>query len=1543
MIKQKNFSSLFFNTCFDKNQLKNLIAWILDTYGEKSTVDFLETLKQVGFHEATQAGVSLGLEDLQIPAQKSGLIARSLLETKYVNNKSFSGSMTGVEKSQQMIDIWNQMSETLRQTAVQNFRNTNPVNPIFMMAFSGARGNISQVRQLVAMRGLMADPQGAIVEFPIQSNFREGLTITEYLISCYGARKGLVDTALRTATSGYLTRRLVDAVQHIVVTIADCKTTKGMFLKKHLDSRLIGRVLAENIVLEKNHIIKKNEIISPKLAKLIASKYTTVLVRSPLTCEAHKAICQLCYGGDLAHGILVNIGEAVGVIAAQSIGEPGTQLTMRTFHTGGVGVFGDQATKPIFSPFDGIVEFPEELIGHFVRTPHGNILYMVKYLPLNPSRPVLKIKPIDSFYNSFIIEEKELPAGSLLLIRQNEYVKSGQLVAQSSQIKTSKQEMPESTHPIKSTIDGEIFFESMLIWTQKNLPIKTKEDTIKEISIFPDIRTLGQLGSFWVFSSCNQKESYFLNPFLRAGDLVSPESFLFNYQFKIGQKTQLKILNNKLIIGQPWNQMPLKEVRFHKFGYSLNFSSIFSKNPARKTDLNSSLKTKRELNSQTIFYIKNSPLFDKKQFLIWFPDSLSLLRTYLKSSTNNNYLLKQNKQNDFPIKNWIPKKSFRLTVWHENPTLLQTSYFSILKNYSANQYFSFQDFQKEYFDYLNFSSRTIKFVNKYSLLSFKPNKFGLENLLYQNTKYFGKGRDNYKKLAFTLTLLKACLNDVQSKKSTSFFFLYNQHLVNAHSTFLFTKKYSVKRNFKIINRKTEGYFKKSKKQSFLLKTLTKSQFSLFEKINTTHHPLLSCETTWVYIPSDFDVLSKKDSPLKEGVFGTTSKLVFLERGKKFENFLFSNLPILLKIVQGNIIKLFPSQIKKSPVVDKSREAPLDLNFSSGNKKQRILNDSYVFYSRLQLVNYPLNPKVLKKQQSRTKPYWYQFKKKQLNLKHDQLVSCTQLVGKGVNFKFQTHDQNFSPNTWNFENSISSLVFYTRNENFLVTKKTHQQSRISLKSKISQKKSVPHNFIFLKKLDQKFFFNQTELKTHWADMQYRDKNFHINSPVYSKQALTSFEVKKQTKVNFQPLNLIGSGWSLSEKNFRVNLILESNSKFIHSNPSLKLTNENISVKPTIGFFSFFFYDFLSFETKQKFQFKTFSNGWVLPSKPITEGFIKLKTTGEFRRFKKYQNQSISSILKLSDLRTLKLPTQCLKVEESKSKLSETQEKIFQKLKIGQLIRWGQEVYPGQTASCNGRIIILKQNVIIIRLGIPFLASSRGILHVHHNDLIQKDNLLVTLKSRTLQTEDIVQGIPKIEQLFEARETQGGEILTNNVHVLLQNYFVEALKSYSLDVAVSKSVNEIQRFLIDNILEAYLNQGVKISEKHVEIVVKQMTTKVRILNGGYTGLVQGEIVELTWIQELNKKLKNLNLEQATYEPIVLGISKSVLQSESFLLAASFQEVSRVLVRSALSRKTDFLRGLHENVILGQLIPAGTGLLGETRDQINSTLSVILPLKD
>lgn len=486
--------------------------------------------------------------------------------------------MTSVEKSQRLIDTWNQTSETLRQTAVQNFRATNPVNPVYMMAFSGARGNISQVRQLVAMRGLMADPQGAILEFPIQSNFREGLTVTEYLLSCYGARKGLVDTALRTATSGYLTRRLVDAVQHVVVHVKDCHTKKGIVIKgKNLEKRLIGRVLFNEIELNSTTTLKKNTLISPRLAKQIASHYTEILVRSPLTCQTEKSVCQLCYGLDLAQGKLVSIGESVGIIAAQSIGEPGTQLTMRTFHTGGVGVFSEQAMKSFIAPFAGRVDFLDPLPGLFVRTPHGNIVYLLKHKTLNENKPILRLTCFESTQKSNVYEimHSDVPAGSLLWVKQGESVKSGQLLVQASRLQTPTQEMPESSHPVRSSLSGEVFFEKMairVIEEEKRAGSKTKKKTIKhdeKKEIAPTFPTLIELGNFWVFSAFVQKEEKFCNSFFLKGDLVSPQTPIQQYNLYFLKTGQVKRLSSSVVFGRQSIDFLLSKIQYCGLFYFL--------------------------------------------------------------------------------------------------------------------------------------------------------------------------------------------------------------------------------------------------------------------------------------------------------------------------------------------------------------------------------------------------------------------------------------------------------------------------------------------------------------------------------------------------------------------------------------------------------------------------------------------------------------------------------------------------------------------------------------------------------------------------------------------------------------------------------------------------------------------------------------------------------------------------------------------------------------------------------------------------------------
>ena len=1438
MIKQNistnNFENIFFNACFDKNHLKNLISWILDSYGEKKTLDFLETLKQVGFHEATQAGVSLGLEDLQIPGQKALLITNSIVETTQVNKKNLAGSITGVEKSQQMIDLWNQLSENLRQTAVQNFRNTNPVNPVYMMAFSGARGNISQVRQLVAMRGLMADPQGAIVEFPIQSNFREGLTITEYLISCYGARKGLVDTALRTATSGYLTRRLVDAVQHVVVTVSDCQTLKGIYLKKNLEARLVGRVLGENLLLQQNQMLKKNQLISPKLAKVIAARYKKVFVRSPLTCETHQSICQLCYGADLAKGRLVNLGEAVGVIAAQSIGEPGTQLTMRTFHTGGVGVFSEQATKPIYSPFHGKVEFPEALTGHFVRTPHGNIVYMVKYPGVNSTRIVLKILPFDSTQKIFVVQEQELPAGSILLIRQHEVVKAGQLVAQASQLQKSKQEMPESTHPIQSPIDGEVYFEKIKIKQLDKIEVETKKEDFFE----PQVTTLQELGTFWIFSSFNQIESTLGNSFVQTGDLVSPESILFNFNFKISEKIKLHKVENNLLIGRSVTQLPIKTTKFQKFGYLINIqrnfchkkssyflTKTFLENPNQeffKTEIFKNYSLPR------IFYIKNFTQ-SQKQLLIWFPFQIV--------TTSNN----------FPS---FSKKRKKLTG---------ISYLSLQKNYSFSNYFSFFDSKK--------------------ITTFYP--FEWQNRI-----------KNFSNQSFLFAIRKPTITAFP--KITSFYFFYNQILFQSSQGLNLKRKFLEKRivsypkgnnlrtrdlfGLQQVKEKKKFFIRKSQSNDFLLKLLTRTGNSIFQNINV--QLILKPTTQWLYISSKQTHKNLGNSP----------KFIFLEEGKTFSNFSFPNCNVNLKIFGQNFIKIFDNK-KKQVHQLKSKNFGYLIN-------ELLLEECLPFENAFLRV-----PTI-----STNIPYCH--------AKNEILEHQTSFIKEGKYICVTS------------KSLSKNITFYTRNERFCFEQKSNKYSRIVRQTKLKNKVATSTNFILISKLNEQLFLNKAELKTQWVALQQFNSNFDVKSPLYCKQLPTLFSDQSNLNINFQPKGLCRSGWGVNEQSFRVNLNFQASLQFPHIKTELKFLNLNHSCQPVRNSFSLMFYDFLTFQTHQNFIIKTFANNLIVPQETFTNGFIKLKATGEFRRFQKLQNNSVSSILKFPDLTTFTFVNDVHKAK---------------KITIGQVIRWGEELFPNQASTKNGRIIALKENQLIIQQGIPFLVSTRGILHIQHKNLIQKKNLLVTLKSRRLQTEDIVQGIPKIEQLFEARETQGGEIMRNNIHVLLRKAFISEYDRtfpLNLEYAILKSVSKIQRFLINNILEAYSNQGVKISEKHVEIIVKQMTTKGRILNGGDTGLVQGEIASLISIQERNKKLKALGLKEAKYEPIVLGISKSVLQSESFLLAASFQEVSRVLVRSALSRKTDFLRGLHENVMLGQLIPAGTGLLIDNK---NSFVLFEKPFKD
>ncbi len=337
----------FLNYGMDKKQIGLLVEDVCNRYPTSEVPPILDGLKAAGFHYATRAGVTVSVYDATIPPNKEEILAVADEKVAAIDEDYEMGLMSPEERHRQVVDIWNEANEEVGDAMAENF---DRFNPIYMMAFSGARGNIKQIRQLAGMRGLMSDPKGEIIDRPIKANFREGLSVLEYFISTHGARKGLADTALRTADSGYLTRRLVDVAQDVIIRELDCETTDGVPYALHnekgeIDENLIGRCLLEPVVDANGEILlEEGEYVTSmaKLRELEAAGIEEVVIRTVMTCHAHEGVCQKCYGWDLATSRPVNIGTAVGIIAAQSIGEPGTQLTMRTFHTGGVA--GDDIT-----------------------------------------------------------------------------------------------------------------------------------------------------------------------------------------------------------------------------------------------------------------------------------------------------------------------------------------------------------------------------------------------------------------------------------------------------------------------------------------------------------------------------------------------------------------------------------------------------------------------------------------------------------------------------------------------------------------------------------------------------------------------------------------------------------------------------------------------------------------------------------------------------------------------------------------------------------------------------------------------------------------------------------------------------------------------------------------------------------------------------------------------------------------------------------------------------------------------------------------------
>ncbi|MBD2438650.1 DNA-directed RNA polymerase subunit beta'' [Nostoc sp. FACHB-110] len=1253
-----NEKKVFRNRVVDKGQLRNLISWAFTHYGTARTAVMADKLKDLGFRYATRAGVSISVDDLMVPPSKRSLLEAAEEEIRATEARYQRGEITEVERFQKVIDTWNGTSEALKDEVVIHFKQTNPLNSVYMMAFSGARGNISQVRQLVGMRGLMADPQGEIIDLPIKTNFREGLTVTEYIISSYGARKGLVDTALRTADSGYLTRRLVDVSQDVIIREFDCGTTRGIPIKSMtegsktlipLATRLMGRVIAEDVVHPTTGeiIAPRNTPVSDDLAKEIQkSGVKEVVVRSPLTCEAARSVCQHCYGWSLAHAKMVDLGEAVGIIAAQSIGEPGTQLTMRTFHTGGV--FTGEVAQQVRSKIAGTVKIPRKLRTRPYRTRHGEDALYVE------ANGILILEPKKEGSETPVNQEIQVTQGSTLYITDGQQVKQGQLLAEVAiGGRTTRANTEKAVKDVASDLAGEVKFADVVAEQKTDRQGNTTT-------------TAARGGLIWILSG----EVYNLPP---GAELV------VNNRDRIDTNG---VLAETKLTSQHGGVVRLPEA-----------------SPGKST--------------REIEIITASVVLDQAAV------------TVNSSQGRNNYLITTGNNQEFNLRATPGTKVQNGQVVAE---LIDDRYRTTTGGF-------------------------LKFA-------------GLE---------------------------------VQ-------------------------KKGKAKQGYEVV----QG-------------------------------------GTMLWIPEETHEVNKDISLLlvEDGQF--------VEAGSEVVKDIFCQNSGVVEVTQKNdILREVVIKPGELLMVD-DPEAVIGRDNTFVQPGEELLGQTVTELRYIQYVESPEGPALL------SRPV--------------------------VEFAV--------PNTPDVPSTTS----------------VSQQTGRSIQLRAVQR--LPYKDSERVKSVEGVELLRTQLV---LEIEQEGEQDHNASPLAADIEL----IPDAEDSEIQRLQLV---------------ILES-----------LVIRRDIVADATQG----------STQTSLEVQ----DGQTIAPGAVVARTQILCKEGGIVRGVQK-GTETVRRCLVLRHSDMISMP-------------SATKPKV----KVGDLLVEGAEITPGVFAEESGEVVEVKnaapaaagdesalstQNyTVTLRSGRPYRVSPGAVLQIEDGDLVQRGDNLVLLVFERAKTGDIIQGLPRIEELLEARKPKeacilvrrGGEVKVvygdgdeaiavkvvesngvvtdyqlgpgqnlivpdgyqvaagqpitdgpSNPHEILEIFFSLGSED-GVYACASHALQKVQTFLVNEVQLVYQSQGIDIADKHIEVIVRQMTNKVRIDDGGDTTMLPGELVELRQVEQVNEAMAITGGARAQYTPVLLGITKASLNTDSFISAASFQETTRVLTEAAIEGKSDWLRGLKENVIIGRLIPAGTG---------------------
>ncbi len=1222
----------FKNKVIDKKGLKNLVAWSYKTHGTAITAAMADNLKDLGFKYATQAAVSISVEDLKVPDAKQDLIGQAEAQISATEECYRLGEITEVERHTKVIDTWTETNERLVDAVKNNFNQNDPLNSVWMMANSGARGNMSQVRQLVGMRGLMANPQGEIIDLPIRTNFREGLTVTEYVISSYGARKGLVDTALRTADSGYLTRRLVDVAQDVIVREEDCGTDRSIVIESEdgrFGNRLLGRLTAKDIInSEEELLVPKDTAIDPSISSIIEkSAIQKVNIRSPLTCEANRSVCRKCYGWALAYNHLVDLGEAVGIIAAQSIGEPGTQLTMRTFHTGGVSTAESGVVR---SKIAGTVEFGSKAKIRGYRTPHGveakqaEVDFVLKIIP----------KQGTSTKNQSI----EVTSGSLLFVENGQEVNSDITIAQIT-AGSVKKSVEKATKDVICDLAGQVKYDKV---------IQPKEVTDRQGNITLKAQRLGRL---WVL----------------AGDV-----------YNLPPNATPVVNSNKKV----------------KEGEVLAEASQFSEYGG-EVRLRDSIGDSREVQIVTTsMALKDCKLIEEATHSgeIW----------HLESGEGISYRL-----------NTIPGSKI--------------SSGEVIADLADDK----------------FRTKTgglVKYAPGLSVKKARSAKNGFE---------VSQGG----------TLLWIPQETHEINKDISLLMIEDMQWIEAGTEVV-----------KDIFSQTSGIVTVTQKNDILREITVR---------NGTFH---ECD--------DDEVLSRFDD---EGILVNPGE----------------------KIMDG------------------------------------IKNEEILFVQRL------------------------------------ETSKCKGLLLRTV-------------------------------EEFTIP----NEAQLPELQHIKQEKGP---YLGLKAI-QRLSYKDGELIKSVEGVELLRTQLSLETFDATPQMTVDVEIIPDKKdKNTNRLNLV----ILESILVRRDTISDSSHGSTHTELQVK---NNALVKA----------------------------GDVIATTQILckeEGIVQMPTP---------QDEE---------------PIRRLIVEREEDKIIiKTNGKPT--VKIGDRVVDGDFVSNKEKSTSCGEIEEISEGAVTLRLGRPYMVSPDSVLHVRDGDLVQRGDGLALLVFERQKTGDIVQGLPRIEELLEARrprdaavlcrksgvvqiktgvddesislsvierddvineyqillgknimvsdgqQVSAGELLTDgpiNPHELLECFFADLQDQKPLMEAAQESISKLQRRMVNEVQNVYKSQGVAIDDKHIEVIVRQMTSKVRVEDAGDTTLLPGELIELRQVEDINQAMSITGGAPAEFTPVLLGITKASLNTDSFISAASFQETTRVLTEAAIEGKSDWLRGLKENVIIGRLIPAGTGFSG------------------